>query len=236
MKLPKAVKKVKNFLLVRLGSLLTKRLILLWGKTIKFKIINQPHNPVSQKGQNVIYTFWHNRLMLVFFYYRIVLVGEKTCVLISKSHAGEYVSRVIRDLNLEIIRGSTKKDGKEGFRRLIQKVNSGYNAWIAPDGSRGPRYKVKMGVIYLAQKTKCPIIPITFNVSKKKILDTWDKFILPSPFSRGVVILGEPIYVPQDANEKMRVKKMLDLKKSLQEITARADEYFTATWENKGLQ
>jgi hypothetical protein len=227
MKLPKVAKRVKNFLLVRWGSFLTRRPILLWGKTIKFKIISQPYNPLSQKGQNVIYAFWHNRLMLVFFYYRSFLMDEKTCVLISKSHAGDYLSRVIRGLSLEIVRGSTKKNSKEWFRRLIQKANSGHNAWIAPDGSRGPRYKVKMGVIYLAQKTKCPIIPITFNVSKKKILDTWDKFILPSPFSRGVVILGEPIYVPQDANEKMRNIKVLDLQNSLQEITTRADEYFT---------
>ncbi|MFC1698885.1 lysophospholipid acyltransferase family protein [Candidatus Omnitrophota bacterium] len=220
------MKRVKNFLLVRSGSFLTGRLIMLWGKTIKFKIISQPHNPVVPKGQNVIYVFWHNCLMLVFFYYRSFLTEEKTCVLISNNHAGEYVTRVIRDLNLEIIRGSNKKDGKEGLRRLIQKINSGYNAWIAPDGSRGPRYKVKRGVIYLAQKTKCPIIPITFSVSRKKILNTWDRFILPAPFSRGIVILGEPIYVPQDANGKTRVKKMLDLEKSLQEITARADEYF----------
>jgi hypothetical protein len=171
--------------------------------------------------------------MPAFFYYHRFLVGEGTCTLISKSLLGEYVSRLIRNLNIEIIRGSAKKNGKEGFRGLIRKVNSGYNAWITPDGSRGPRYKVKMGVIHLAQKTGCPIIPIAFNVSKKKILGGWDRFILPCPFSRGIVILGEPIYIPSDADEKMRNRKMLDLEESLQEITTRADEYFAVARKAK---
>lgn len=218
---------IKNLLWVRVGSFLAKGPIAFWGKTVKFKILGDPMNPSGEKDQNVIYALWHNRLLLGFFYFRSYLLGQKMCVLVSKSYTGEFVSRIFKTPGVYFVRSSPKKNPKEGFTDLTDVISSGHNGWITPDGSRGPVYKAKIGAIHLAQKTRCPIVPLTFGVNRKRVMGSWDRFILPIPFSRGVVIMGEPIYVPEDADKEVLRVKLNILEKSMLEITDRADKYFS---------
>jgi lysophospholipid acyltransferase (LPLAT)-like uncharacterized protein len=81
-------------------------------------------------------------------------------------------------------------------------------------------------VIELARLTGRPIVPITFNASKRKIFNTWDRFLLPYPFSRGVFIWGEPIVVDPKGNRAHLEEKRLLLERKLNELTEEADHYF----------
>ena len=74
------------------------------------------------------------------------------------------------------------------------------HACFTPDGPRGPRYQVQPGLVLVAKRTGAPILPMTFGAQWKRVLTSWDAFLLPLPFSRIVVVYGEPIYVPADAS------------------------------------
>jgi lysophospholipid acyltransferase (LPLAT)-like uncharacterized protein len=104
-------------------------------------------------------------------------------------------------------------------------LQEGYDVAIAPDGPRGPRFKVQPGVIQLARITGFPIFPFTFSAFPRKVLQSWDRFIIPLPFSRGVFVFGEPILVDRAATEKEIEEKTLLLEKTLQDITEKADRY-----------
>jgi hypothetical protein len=83
-----------------------------------------------------------------------------------------------------------------------------------------------MGVIELAKLTKRSIVPLSFSASKKKIFRTWDRFVLPYPFSKGVFIWGEPVHVDSDGDQAELEEKRLLLEKRLNELTEQADHYF----------
>lgn len=96
---------------------------------------------------------------------------------------------------------------------------------IAPDGPRGPRFKVQTGIIQLARISGRPIIPFTFSAFPRKEFNSWDRFIIPFPFSRGVFVWGEPIWVDHAASAAEVEEKALLLEKILQELTDVADRY-----------
>jgi lysophospholipid acyltransferase (LPLAT)-like uncharacterized protein len=97
---------------------------------------------------------------------------------------------------------------------------------VIPDGPRGPRFKAQPGVIALAQKTGFPIIPVAYSARKIKIFNSWDRFILPFPFTPCRVVYGDPVYVPQKADKTTQALCRLQLEEQLCRITAEADRHF----------
>lgn len=112
------------------------------------------------------------------------------------------------------------------MREMLKAYREGYDIAITPDGPRGPRYRVQSGVIELARRTGMAIIPLTFSASRKKMFRSWDRFLFPYPFSRGVFIWGEPLFVPRQMDRDTFEQKRLLLERGLREITDRADRYF----------
>ena len=102
------------------------------------------------------------------------------------------------------------------------------DAGFTPDGPRGPRYRVQPGLILVAKRTGAAILPMTFGAQRKRVFRSWDAFLLPLPFSRLVVIYGEPIYVPADASAADLDVKREEVEASLRRITETADKYFTS--------
>lgn len=147
-------------------------------------------------------------------------------VMISQSRDGELISRFVGHMGINAIRGSSSKGGKAAFKNLARRLKQGCYVTITPDGPRGPRYKAQKGAIYLSKISGTPIVPATYNASRKKVFNSWDRFIFPLPFSRVVVIYGEPIIVPENADDEVIEEKRLEMEKKLNEITHRADSYF----------
>jgi lysophospholipid acyltransferase (LPLAT)-like uncharacterized protein len=166
--------------------------------------------------QRVIYAFWHNQQLFFLYPYR---KRGKICVLVSMSKDGEYIARVLPKFKMKAMRGSTTRGGYSALRGLMDISEAGYSPVITPDGPRGPIYNSRSGIIYLAQKTRLPIIPAGAACSNKLKVNSWDKFQVPLPFGKCAVVYGEPVWVGEtDDIEESRAK----LTKTLNDATAEA--------------
>ena len=177
------------------------------------------------RGERVICAFWHGRLLMMPFAYP----GQRVVILISQHRDGEYISRIARALGFQVIRGSATRGGVRALRQIIRALKEGLNLVITPDGPKGPRAKVKSGVIEIARLTGAPIVPVSFSAVRRRFLKSWDGFLLPLPFSRAVYIWGEPIYVEPMATKEEVAKYQDILGERLDLLTMKADEYFKSS-------
>ena len=219
----KACIMLKDWILLRLIPFLGWLFICLIGKTVRLKVIGEERlRALREDGSHVIYAFWHNRLLLIAY----ALRHRGIIALVSSSRDGEYISRTVHKLGTGTVRGSTTFRGTRALLQMTKKLKSGYDGAVTPDGPQGPKYKVQPGVVHLAKKTGLPIVPITYGAQRKIILNSWDGFIIPHPFSRVVLIYGSPMEVPlEDTDEGMEAKRQ-ELERTLKGITQQADEYF----------
>ncbi len=146
----------------------------------------------AKKG-NIILAFWHNRFFVIPFLYRYLFGSKEVVTLISRSIDGEYLTRMLRLFKAYIVRGSTTEGGATALKTLVKEIQSGKDLCITPDGPRGPKYQVQPGTIALAKMTKIPILPVSYDCTRKKILKSWDNFIIPIPFGKMVFCFGNPI-------------------------------------------
>ncbi|MGA1867237.1 MAG: lysophospholipid acyltransferase family protein [bacterium] len=179
---------------------------------------------IKKKGESPIYTFWHNRLLMM----PLIALGQKVVIVISQHKDGEYISQVMKRFGFKSVRGSTTRGGSTALRQIVRLMRDGWHGGITPDGPRGPKYTLKEGVLSLSALTGCPILPAAFNSSRKKILYTWDNFIIPYPFSRGVMVIGNPIYINKRdlKNRKNFEDKRLYVEQALMLVTEEADACF----------
>ncbi len=178
---------------------------------------------LKEEGEKLIYAFWHGRMFLPTYHLR----NQSIYALVSRHRDGEYLARILHRLGNRAIRGSTSKGGGRALLLLAKKLKEGFDGAFTPDGPRGPIYKAKSGVIHLAQKTQLPIIPLSSNAHRRKVYpDNWSKFILPRPFSQGIIIYGEPIRIPLKASQKTIRTKTEELEEALNRLTEEADNYF----------
>jgi lysophospholipid acyltransferase (LPLAT)-like uncharacterized protein len=177
---------------------------------------------VRHTGKPILLTFWHGRMVYFLHLYR----HQRFTVLVSQSRDGELISQVLAQFGIHATRGSSSRGGTRAVVELVKRMRQGFHVAITPDGPRGPRYQVQPGIVLVAQKTGVPILPAAYNARWKSMLGSWDDFILPLPFSRVVVVYGEPIYVPRGAPAATLQAKRLEVEASLQYITKLADEYF----------
>lgn len=176
------------------------------------------------RGGQIILAFWHGRLMMMPYSYP----GRGITILVSRSKDGDLISNTVKGFGIESVRGSTSRGWFAGVKGLLKSVKSGRDIAITPDGPRGPGMRAQMGVVQIARATGLPIMPMSFGASKKKVFASWDSFLLPYPFSRGVFICGEPVYVPASASpEEMEEKRRL-VEETLNRLTDRADSFFSS--------
>ena len=147
--------------------------------------------------------------------------------MVSSSEDGEFVARILKRQGHEAFRGSTTRGGIKALSALIKKLKEKQRvSIIIPDGPQGPRFKVKLGIIILARETGYPILPFSYSAKRMKVFASWDRFILPYPFTKCLGIYGKPFYVPKDA-DKNDLKRYRDLlEKELNCLTIEADSYF----------
>lgn len=193
--------------------------ILAW--TMRFEEIH-PEIPRGfwEKGIPMIGAFWHGRLLMM----PIIYKGKNLSLLVSPHRDGQLVGKVLKRFGFHTILGSSHRKGFSGFKQMVKAHGS--DIGIVPDGPRGPRYRVQIGVIELAKLTGRAVVPLTFSASKRKILNTWDQFLFPYPFSKGVFIWGAPIVVDQNEDRAHLEEKRILLENRLNELTERADHYF----------
>jgi hypothetical protein len=176
-------------------------------------------------GRPYVGAFWHGRLLMM---PRTWQGRGAAHVLISQHRDGELIARAIAHFGLSSIRGSTRsgerqKGGGAAIRALLKALKAGETVFVTPDGPRGPRMRASEGLVHVARLSGCPILPTAAAVSRRRIMGSWDRFILPLPFARGVFIWGPPISVPRDADEAAVAAARQALEDALNAITAEAD-------------
>jgi lysophospholipid acyltransferase (LPLAT)-like uncharacterized protein len=195
--------------------------IRLTGRTMKVKSVGEDNVKKARKKRgNVIYACWHNRMLLPIY----ALRNRGVYAMVSRSRDGELISRTMKRLGFRLVRGSSSRGGSLALRDLSKKLENGADAAITPDGPRGPRYRAQMGVIHLAQKSGRPIMPLTYSANRKWVLKSWDRFLLPCPFTKAVLVYGDPIEVAKNSDIE---DKRLELERKLTAITEEANTYYS---------
>ncbi len=163
----------------------------------------------EREGKPFILAFWHRHLLLMPYAYR----GRRISVLVSQSRDGELIARTVARLGIDSSRGSSSRGGMAGMRTLLRKAADGWDIAFTPDGPRGPLREVQPGVILAAAATGLPIQPVAIAASRAKLLRSWDRFMVPLPFSQVHFVYGEPLVVERRG----------DLEAAAAELKARLD-------------
>jgi hypothetical protein len=179
--------------------------------------------PLWREGRAVIYVVWHGRILLVPWFnarLRKTHGARSPVVLTSQSRDGELMARYVACFGVSAVRGSSSRGGDVGLRQLAQAVRRGTDVAIVPDGPRGPSEQLQPGVVLLAALTGAPVIPLAVGARPGRRLHSWDRFLVPWPFARCVLVFGTPMAVERMAD---RARAGKDLERALVEVTARAD-------------
>jgi len=191
--------------------------------TIRFKTVGYDKiAELHKNGENIIMSFWHARFLMMPETYK----GNGISLLISQHEDGQMLARAMELFGYSSIRGSTTRGGTKALREMVRAVKDGSDIAITPDGPKGPRHVAQNGAVVLAKMTGAPMCPVTYNVSWRIEFGSWDRFIFPHMFTKGVFIWGEPIYVDKDADKDELETKRLELENELKRITNQADNYF----------
>src|SRR5262249_11581908 len=151
---------------------------------------------------NYIAALWHNRLLLISFVLKKFLPQRSGAGLISASRDGDLIADVTRRFGFDVVRGSSSRMGANAIRELEDVLASGRHVLITPDGPRGPAYQLGPGIIFLAQKTGVPIVPVNMEYSSCWRVKSWDRFIIPKPFSTVRVIIGQPLRIKSISSDE----------------------------------
>ena len=171
-------------------------------------------------GKPFILAFWHGRLLMM---PRCWTGGKTIHMLISQHRDGQLIARTVAHFGIKTIAGSTSKGGASALRSMLKTLKGGGYVGITPDGPRGPRMRASDGVVSVARMSGVPVIPATFGVTKRKILGSWDRFVVAKPFARGVIVWGDPIEVPRDADKDALEDARLKIEQALIDIGNEAD-------------
>ncbi|MBI5179276.1 MAG: lysophospholipid acyltransferase family protein [Nitrospinae bacterium] len=169
-----------------------------------------------------ILAFWHSRIFYMPYYFR----REKNLhALVSPSADGDIIAGALRRFGIFTVRGSSFQKGPASLVALAKRVRHGANAAMIADGSRGPARIAQPGSIYLAMLTGAPIVPIAFGAEKKRELGSWDRTLIPLPFSRVNMVFGAPMHVPRKLSEEEIEKNRLELEAAINRVTDMADRF-----------
>lgn len=153
---------------------------------------------LARQGKGAVLVTWHGRSFIP----ANVFKGRGFWAIISLSRDGEIQNHIFRRFGFRIIRGSTGRGGIRAALEAARRVAEGGILAFTPDGPRGPNRRVQPGALFIAQKAKCPIIPAGVAAYPRTLLPTWDQYMIPLPFARGVFIFGDPIEVPDNLDEQ----------------------------------
>ena len=180
-----------------------------WARTLRLRI-EDPHNVVEfVRNQPVIFAIWHNRLLMLPRVFDPSFPTRQSYGLISASRDGDLIANWIERSGYGTIRGSSSRKGVAAMRQLMDTLAADGNVLFTPDGPRGPVYQVSQGVIFLAQKSGAPIVPIHMEYSRCWRMKSWDRFIVPRPFATLRAIFGQPVRIaPLSEPEQFETERL----------------------------
>lgn len=171
-------------------------------------------------GKPFIICFWHGRLLMFPPAWRW---ESKISILISRHRDGRIIARALRHFGVGTIEGSTSRGGGQALRDMLRTLKNGEYIGVTPDGPRGPRMRASVGVVQVARLADAPILPTSYAVSRRRVLGSWDRFVLALPFTRGVIRVGDLIPPPRSGADTDIEDTRKQLETSLNALTATLD-------------
>jgi hypothetical protein len=170
---------------------------------------------VLDRHQSLIYASWHQRFFpgITFFSSR-----KPIAIMISQSRDGEMVARVVDILGWRSVRGSSTRGGVAALKRLKDLARAGYKIGHIVDGPKGPFGYVKPGLLRIAQVAGMPVVPTITSAQKKWVFNSWDRFMVPKPFSRVIIRFGDAIDVPAELDGDAFEQKRVSIEQCLKDL------------------
>ena len=194
------------------GLLLVKAL----SATYRIRLYD-PENEqtVLDRHQSLVYASWHQRFFpgITFFSSR-----KPIAIMISQSRDGEMVARVVDILGWRSVRGSSTRGGVAALKQLKNLARAGYKIGHIVDGPKGPFGYVKPGLLRIAQVAGKPVVPTITSAQKKWVFNSWDRFMVPKPFSRVIIRFGKAIDVPAELGGEAFEQKRVSIEQRLKEL------------------
>ena len=167
------------------------------GSTWKWKVSGDEHvAAIRARGLHPIHAFWHGRILPATLYFQ----HRGIVVITSENYDGEWIARIITKFGYGTARGSTSKGGPKALLQLVRDVKSQGVAFTL-DGPRGPAEVAQPGAVWLAKATGNPLLPFHIEAASSWTMKSWDRTQIPKPFTTVAMAIGEPLYVPRDADE-----------------------------------
>lgn len=209
-----------NNLLLRIVPLIIVWLMRLLFSSCRVVLHNEENCfKAEEKDKMGIASFWHYSIVYILYHMR----KYSATAMVSASRDGEYIARLAEKLGFDTVRGSKNNKGVEGLKAMLRAIRKGNSAAIVADGSQGPPRILQPGAILLASRTGAPIIPMAFAVSSYFTINSWDRTIIPKPFSRIDFYYGEPIFV----SAKLKPEEIEEYRLLLEE---RLNELYVKAW------
>lgn len=171
-----------------------------------------------EHGQYIL-AFWHSRFVMMPYVYP----GDRIVVMVSRHRDSRMLGRILERFGFGLAYGSSTTGGVQALRDVLRRVRDGSDVGITPDGPRGPRRRIKPGVVALARLTGLPVVPVAFSARPARRLGSWDRTLLPAPFSRGLFVYGEPRFVPREADDAEQERLRRSLEAEMDRLTDLAD-------------
>jgi len=204
-----------------LTALLIK-LLTLSCRLVKVEGEESRREAVAKAGGSAVYVSWHQRMS-----YHLPRFGSRhVTTMISQSRDGEYAARIARWLGLRTVRGSSTRGGLKALKELVKRIRNGEVGGMLADGPVGPAREAKIGSLLLARDAEVPLIGVHWGADRCWVLNSWDRNLIPKPFSRVVFLYSEPLWVPRRARgEELEAYRKL-LEERMNEGTRWCDEHF----------
>jgi len=205
--------------LLTLISWATTIAVRLIGPTMKFAVSCEENSPISLEQRPFVYSFWHQCTFAATYLWRNLDIR----VMSSTSFDGEFTARMIRRFGFVPIRGSSSRGAVRGLLGLRKEIEAGYTVAFTIDGPRGPRFVTKPGPVLLARSSRVPMAVFHIAIDRAWTLNTWDRLLVPKPFSRALMRVGTVIPVPEDMPSEQLEHYNALLQSSLDRVKAYAE-------------
>jgi len=194
------------------------------GPTLRYEVLGWQHiDRVHSQNRHCVYSFWHQTIFLAMWWWRHRGVVAMT----SGNFDGQILGRALERLGYNTTHGSSSRGGLRGLSILATQLEQGHDVAFAADGPRGPRYIAKPGPVILARHSRSPIVPFHLFAEHAHIFEkAWDRFQLPRPFSRVVLVIAPPIEVPDQTGRELVERKQAELQALLQRARETAESWF----------
>lgn len=188
-------RRVGSWLLELLAPLLLRLLACTW----RVQRLGDAGQALQRSDAPWIVAMWHGRMLALMPLREHC--GRGIGVLVSPSDDGGLAQQALRRFRYRIVRGSLSRGGARALREMHELVAHGGQLVVTPDGPRGPRHGINVGIAWLARSSGAAIVPVGVAVDRAWRLRSWDRFTIPKPFARLCVVYGEPVVVPADASD-----------------------------------